>query len=121
MLYEVITLFFALLRACVEAGEVDEAGIRRKQRGYAANSQPEQHLIADDQARRCGGACAETAFGGRCQEREGAGPGQRQTRLRIFMSQEGGLPDAPSQIIKLSSLGTEPELVELNGDSYNFV
>ncbi len=40
------------------------------------------------------------------------------TRLRIFLSGEQGLPESPSQIIKLSSLGTSPELVELNGDGH---
>jgi len=40
------------------------------------------------------------------------------TRLRIFLSQPDGLPKSPSQIIKLSSLGTLPELVELNGDGH---
>jgi hypothetical protein len=38
------------------------------------------------------------------------------TRLRIFMGGEDGLPEAPSQIIKLSSMGDLPELVDINGD-----
>jgi len=40
------------------------------------------------------------------------------TRLRIFFAGPEGLPEAPSQIIKLSSLGTLPELVEVNGDGH---
>jgi hypothetical protein len=40
------------------------------------------------------------------------------TRLRIFMSGPGGPPAKPSQIIKLSSLGDQPELTDINGDGH---
>lgn len=40
------------------------------------------------------------------------------TRLRIFLSGEKGPPEKPSQIIKLSSLGDQPELTDINGDGH---
>jgi hypothetical protein len=40
------------------------------------------------------------------------------TRLRIFMSGDGGPPEKPSQILKLSSLGDQPELTDINGDGH---
>ena len=40
------------------------------------------------------------------------------TRLRIFMSGEAGLPEKPSQILKLSSLGDQPEITDINGDGH---
>jgi hypothetical protein len=38
------------------------------------------------------------------------------TRLRVFLSGANGPGEQPSQILKLSSLGSEPELADLNGD-----
>jgi hypothetical protein len=38
------------------------------------------------------------------------------TRLRIFLASETGLPDQPTQILKLSGLCDAPELVDVNGD-----
>ena len=40
------------------------------------------------------------------------------TRLRVFISGEKGPPEKPSQIIKLSSLGDQPELTDINGDGH---
>ncbi len=40
------------------------------------------------------------------------------TRLRIFISSETGLPEKPTQILKLSSLGDTPELYDINGDGH---
>jgi hypothetical protein len=40
------------------------------------------------------------------------------TRLRIFVSGEKGPPEKPSQILKISSLGEQPELTDINGDGH---
>jgi hypothetical protein len=42
--------------------------------------------------------------------------GELVTRLRVFLSAEDGPPERPSQILKLSSLGNQPELTDINGD-----
>ena len=44
--------------------------------------------------------------------------GELSTRLRIFVTSDAGLPDTPTQILKLSSLGDTPELYDINGDGF---
>jgi len=39
-------------------------------------------------------------------------------RLRIFLASATGVPEQPSQILKLSSIGDEPELIDINGDGF---
>jgi hypothetical protein len=39
-------------------------------------------------------------------------------RLRIFLATSKGVPEQPTQILKLSSIGDEPELVDINGDGH---
>jgi hypothetical protein len=38
------------------------------------------------------------------------------TRLRVFMAGPEGLTEKPSQVLKLSSLGGDPQLTDMNGD-----
>jgi len=39
-------------------------------------------------------------------------------RLRIFIATAQGVPESPTQILKLSSIGDEPELIDINGDGF---